>query len=153
MKTARMYRNTLLVIHIIGVAAWLGANCTQLFLAPWFAQRSSTDHIAWIEASETLGRRYYNVAGMVIGLTGVLLVLETGFDWSAGFVAVGISVIVIGAMLGIFVFTKLANQQAELVRLGDPAAKAIGTKIAAFAVLDTALVITAVVAMVTKWAA
>ena len=148
-----MYRNTLLVIHIVGVAAWLGANCTQLFLAPWFAKRSSTDHVAWIEASEVLGRRYYNVAGMIIGVTGVLLVLETGYDWSAGFVAVGISVIFIGAMLGIFVFTKLARQQAELVLSGNPAAQAIGSKITAFAVFDTLLVVTAVVTMVTNWAA
>jgi hypothetical protein len=148
-----MYRNTLLVVHIVGVAAWLGANCTQLFLAPWFAKRSSSDHLAWIEASETLGRRYYNVAGGVIGVTGALLVVETGFDWSAGFVAVGISVIVIGALLGVFVFTKLANRQAELVRSGDQGAKDIGSKITAFALFDTALVVTAVVAMVTKWQA
>ncbi len=146
-------RDLLLVVHIVGVAAWLGANCTQLFLAPWFAKRSTTDHLAWIEASETLGRRYYNVVGGVIGVTGVLLVMESGYEWSAGFVAVGISVIVIGALLGIFVFTKLAQRQAEFVRAGNPEAQSIGRRITAFALFDTWLVVTAVVAMVTKWAA
>ncbi len=148
-----MYRDALLVIHIVGVTAWLGANCTQLFLAPWFAKRSSTDHLAWIEASEVLGRRYYNVAGMIIGVTGVLLVLETGYGWSAGFVPVGISVLFVGAMLGIFVFTKLAQQQAEMVRAANPGAAAIGSKLMAFAVLDSLLVVAAIVAMVTKWGA
>jgi hypothetical protein len=145
-------REALLVLHVAGVAAWLGANFTQLFLAPWFARRGGTDHIAWIEASAQLGRRYYNVAGGVIGVTGALLVIETPYEWSAGFVAVGITVIVVGAVLGIFAFTPLAGRQAAAVRADDVAtARPLGTRIASLAVLDTVLVLTAVAAMVVKW--
>lgn len=147
-------RDTLLVLHLLGVAAWLGANCTQLFLAPWFAKREPAAHIAWVEASEHLGRRYYNVAGGLIGVTGAGLVLETGYDVSAGFVGVGIGVIVVGALLGIFVFTGLAERQAAALRAGDAdAARPLGARIAGFALLDTALVLTAVATMVTKWQA
>jgi hypothetical protein len=149
-----MYRDTLLVVHLASVAAWLGANFVQLFLAPWFAKRPVAEHAAWVDASRLLGQRYYNVAGAVIGVSGVLLVVETSYNFSAGFVAVGIAVIVIGALLGIFAFTRLAERQAEALRNGDPAtAGALGNRIAALAVLDTALVVTAVVTMVAKWQA
>lgn len=147
-----MYRDTVLVVHIAGVAAWLGANFVQLFLAPWFARRPAVEYAAWIDASRLLGQRYYNVAGGVIGTTGVLLVIETGYEWSAGFVGVGIAVIIVGAVLGIFAFAPLAARQAEAVRGGDGAtARSLAGRVTSLALLDTILVLTAVSAMVVRW--
>ncbi len=147
-----MYRDTILVVHIAGVAAWLGANFVQLFLAPWFARRPAVEYAAWIDASRMLGQRYYNVAGAAIGTTGVLLVIETGYGWSAGFVGVGIAVIFVGAMLGIFAFTPLTARQAEAVRSGDgPTARSLTGRVTSLAVLDTILVLTALSAMVVRW--
>jgi len=149
-----MYRSVLLSLHIASVAAWLGCNFTQLFLGPWFAARGGDAALAWFEASARLARRYYNAAGTVLGVTGVLLVREAGYEWSAGFIAVGITVVVIGALLGVLVFAPGGDRLAAAQRDGDAArVRALSWRYTVAAVIDTALVLTAVLAMVHRWRA
>jgi len=149
-----MYRTVLLTIHIASVAAWLGCNFTQLFLGPWFARRGGDAALAWFEASALLARRYYNAAGVLLGLTGVLLVREVGYDWSAGFIAVGITVIVIGAALGVLLFAPGGDRLAAAQREGDAGrVKALATRYTFAAAVDTTLVLVAVLAMVHRWRA
>ncbi|MDO8389882.1 MAG: hypothetical protein Q7V57_05290 [Actinomycetota bacterium] len=149
-----MYRTVLLSLHIASVAAWLGCNFTQLFLGPSFARRGGDAAMAWFEASARLARRYYNAAGTVLGVTGVLLVREVGYEWSAGFVAVGITVVVIGALLGVLVFAPGGDRLAVAQREGDTGrVKALATRYTFAAAVDTTLVLTAVLAMVHRWRA
>ena len=145
-----MYRNVLLTVHIASVAAWLGCNATQLFLTPWFAARGGEAAVAWFEATSRLARRYYNVAGVFLVTSGVLLVLKSGYDWSAGFVAVGITVVVIGAVLGVVFFAPDGDRMASAQRLGGPVAV---RRYLLGVCLDSAFVLTAVLAMVAKWRA
>lgn len=147
-----MYRELLLVVHIASVAAWLGANFVQLFLGPWFTRRGGEAAIAWHEAATRLTSRYYNVAGAVLVLSGVLLVLELDHAWSAGFVGVGITVVIIGAALGILFFGPTARRLADAEREVDAAERRrLGRMYVALACVDTLLVLLAVLAMVKRW--
>lgn len=145
-----MYRNGLLTLHIASAAAWLGANATQLFLTPWFAARGGEAAVAWFEATERMARRYYNAAGAVLTVTGVLLVLHADYDWSAGFIAVGFTVIVVGAALGVLFFARAGADLAARQRAGT--GTGVGRYLA-FVALDTTLVLVAVLAMVDRWQA
>jgi hypothetical protein len=144
------YRNLLLVAHIAAASAWLGANLTQLALTPWFVRRGGEVAVAWFQATSLLAKRYYNVAGAVLGLTGVLLVLEVGYEWSAGFIAVGITVIAIGAVTGIAFFGPEGERLTDPQLAGDPAAS---RRYLAVAGVDTVLVLLAITAMVARWRA
>ena len=152
-----MYRNLLLVLHIAGVAAWLGANFTQLVLTPRFNRADNATRLTWVEATRFLGQRYYNVAGALIVITGVLLVIESPvFDFSAGFVAVGIAAVVIGGVTGVVGFERWNRGQVEALSASPPdgaTASALGRRVVTFALLDSAIVLTAVLAMVEKWRA
>ena len=147
-------RTGLLVLHITGVAAWLGANVVQLVLSPRFAREPAAVAAAWTRQTIWLGQRYYNVAGALILLTGVALVLDGDWSWSAGFVAVGVTVVVVGGLLGVLGFAPVAESRASALESGDRAAasRAQG-RLIPLALLDTALVLTAVLAMVDKWRA
>jgi uncharacterized membrane protein len=147
-----MYRDTLLVIHITAVAAWLGCNLTQLFLGPWFAGQPGAVAAAWYEATARLASRYYNIAGTALAVSGVLLVRESGYSWSAGFVAVGITVVVIGGLLGVLFFAPTGRTLAAAERDGSPAG-ALVRRYALVACVDTVFVLTAVLAMVKRWRA
>jgi hypothetical protein len=82
----------------------------------------------------------------------VLLVLDGDWPWSAGFIAVGITVVVIGAVMGSVFFGPLAKRRAEALESGDgAAADAAQRRILPLAFLDTALVLIAILAMVDKW--
>ena len=147
-------RTLLLALHIAGVAGWLGANFVQLALSPRFAKGPADLAAAWTRQTIWLGERYYNLAGTLIGVTGVLLVLDTGWDWDDGFVWVGIAVIVIGGAMGVTLFGPLAKRRAEALESGDTAtADDAQGRIIPLAVLDTALILLAVLAMVHKWQA
>ena len=149
-----MSRTIVLALHLTGVAAWLGANFVQLVLSPRFAKGPAEVAAAWTRQTIWLGERYYIAAGGLIGVTGVALVLDNDWSWSSGFVWVGIAVVVIGAVLGGAVFGPLAKRRASALETGDGAtATAVQSRIIGFALLDTALVLTAILAMVHKWQA
>ena len=147
-----MTRTVLLVLHISGVAAWLGANFVQLALSPRFAKGPADVAAAWTRHTIWLGERYYNAAGTVIGVTGVLLVLDGDWSWGSGFIWVGISVITIGGFMGGLLFGPLAKKRVAALESGDIAvADAAQARIIPLALLDTALILTAALAMVDKW--
>ena len=147
-------RTLLLSLHITGVAAWLGANFVQLVLSPRFARDRPELAAAWTRQQMWLGERYYNVAGAVIAITGVLLVLDGDWSWSAGFVWVGIVVVILGGVLGVGAFAPLAKKRLAALEAGDAsAAAAAQSRIIPLGLLDTVLILTAILAMVHKWQA
>ncbi len=148
------YRTLLLAVHIASVGAWLGANLVQAVLSPRFAKEPPAVAAEWTRQQMWLGERYYNLAGGLIAVTGVLLVLETPWDWGDRFVWVGIAVVVIGGALGGLVFAPLARKRLAGLDSGDvAAADAAQARIIPMAVVDTVLILTAIVAMVHKWGA
>ncbi|MFZ6005420.1 MAG: hypothetical protein ACOYXM_15975 [Actinomycetota bacterium] len=148
-----MTRNLLLAAHIAGVAAWLGANFVQLVLSPRFARGSAAVAAAWTRQTIWLGERYYNVAGGVIAATGVLLVLDGDWSWGSGFIWVGVAVVIVGGVMGVTLFAPLARRRADALESGDDVtATDAQARIIPLALLDTALVLLAVLAMVDRWA-
>lgn len=149
-----MTRTLLLAFHIACVAAWLGANFVQLVLSPRFAKGPTEVAAAWTRHTIWLGQRYYTTAGLLIVVTGVGLVFESDWPWSSGFIWVGIAVVVIGGVLGGGAFGPLAERRATALESGDiGAADSAQGRIIPLAILDTLLVLTAVLAMVDKWQA
>lgn len=143
-----MYRNVVLALHIASVAGWLGCNFTQLFLTRWFVARGGDAAVAWFDATSRLARRYYNVFGVILGVTGVLLVRDAGYSWWAGFVVLGITVVAIGALLGVAFFAPDGSRLAATQFAGG---KPNVTRYLTMVAVDTTLVLTAVLAMVAKW--
>lgn len=145
-------RTLLLALHIAAVGGWLGANFLQLLLSPRFARDSTESASAWTRQTMWLGERYYPVAGALIGITGVLLVLDGEWPWSSGFIWVGIAVIVIGGVMGVAVFAPLSKRRLAALESGDTAtADRVLKRIVPLGLLDTAFVVIAVLAMVHKW--
>ena len=147
-------RTVLLALHIAAVGGWLGANFVQLLVSQRFAKRPAELGAAWARETMWLGQRYYPAAGALIAVTGVLLVLDNDWSWGAGFIWVGVAVIVIGAAMGVAFFEPLARKRAEALEAGDTSgADTAQRRIIPLALLDTALVLIAVLAMVHKWQA
>jgi len=149
-----MFRSVVLALHITGVAAWLGANFVQLVLSPRFAKDSDAVVAAWTRQTMVLGKGYYGGAGALILITGVTMVIDGPWDWSDGFVVLGITVVLLGAALGILFFEPQAGRRADALDAGDrSSADATQRRIIPVAFLDSALVMLTILAMVHKWAA
>ncbi|MCO5329020.1 MAG: hypothetical protein M9961_02935 [Ilumatobacteraceae bacterium] len=149
-----MYRNVLLWLHIVGVAAWLGCNLALFVLSPWFARRGAAVAAAFAEATTYLATRYYNAAGGVVGVTGVLLVVHTGYAWHSAFVIAGLAALVVGAALGVVVFAPSGRALATAHRDGDvEGARRLTARTASFLLVDTTVVMVTALAMVARWRA
>lgn len=149
-----MTRHLLLLVHIASAAAWLGANFVQLTVGKRMLATPDETAARWAETTGRLVATYYNVAGVLLGVTGVLLVREGGWAWSSGFVAVGIAALVVGGVLGVIEFGPLSKRIVAAARAGDaPTFTRLVRRNALSAVFDTTVVLTTVLAMVSKWQA
>ncbi len=148
-------RNTLLVLHIVAVAAWLGSNVFQLLVGRRFAAEGGAAAASWMTSTVAMGRAIYTPAGILVLLTGVGLVLNSSvYGFGSGFVTVGFVVIIIAIILGVRVFGPAGELAAAEFAAGDDAhGREVFGRIARFGYVDTALVVVAIVAMVTRWSA
>jgi hypothetical protein len=80
-----------------------------------------------------------------------LVLLADAYGFGTLFVTIGFGMIVIGALLGIFVFDRGSERAASAIDAGDQVASrsAIG-RLAAFGVLDTVLLLFTITAMVLR---
>jgi len=146
-------RQTLLILHIIGVATWLGGNMVLAFAGPRVSSAEATTRVWWAETQGAMARVLYNIAGILVLLTGVGLVLESDFfEFSDMFVSIGFLAVVVGAVLGMAVFGPGSRALASAIREGDAESeRSITARLTAFGVLDTIVVVITIVAMVGKW--
>ncbi|MGH3651007.1 MAG: DUF2269 family protein [Acidimicrobiia bacterium] len=146
------YREILLVLHIAGAGVWLGTNVVQAVVPPMAARAGAATLIGWYRISSALATRLYIPASVLILVTGVLMVLEIdnyGFD--STFVTIGFAMILIGALLGQFVFGPGGRTAADAVESGDPTAiRSSVSRLTTFGVIDTILLLFTITVMVLR---
>jgi len=143
-----------LVLHIVAVAAWLGANLVQAFMASRTRNAGRAERRWWVETQGAMARAYYNVAGIVVLATGIALVLDDQRpgEFSSTFVSIGFAAVIIGAVLGIVVFGPGSRKIAAAIDAGDEATeRALDTRLGLFGAVDTLVVVVTIAAMVGKW--
>lgn len=145
--------DTLLVIHIIAVAAWLGGNLTLAFAGSMTRDADAGTRRWWAATQGNMARIYFNVAGILVLLTGIGLVVDADrYSFSDPFVSIGFLAVVIGALLGIFVFGPGCRELVAAIDEGDEAGERSTTsRLTAVGMVDTLVLIVTIVAMVAKW--
>lgn len=144
----------LLALHIVAVAAWLGANLVQAYLAAGVRKADPAARLWWARSQGSMGRAYYSVAGVVVLLTGIFMVLDDRAEFSDAFVSIGFAAVIVGIVLGVAVFGPGSRKIAAAIESGDTATeKALDARLGMFGVLDTLIVLVTIVAMIFKWGA
>lgn len=146
-------RETLLILHIIGVAIWLGGNIVLAFVGPRIGSAEAATRVWWAQTQGAMARVLYNVAGILVLITGVGLVIDNNVvEFSSMFVSIGFLAVIVGAVLGMAVFGPGSRQLAAAIEEGDAdAERAITARLTAFGALDSIVVVITIVAMVGKW--
>ena len=146
-------RETLLVIHIIGVAAWLGANLTMAFAGSYNAGAEPSTRRWWAVTQGNMGRIYKSVAAVVVLVTGVWLVLDdAGISMGSTFVSIGYAAIIIGILFGIFVYGPGCRRMAQAIDEGDgEAERSANSRLAVVGGIETIILVVTIVAMVGGW--
>lgn len=145
-------RTLLLVIHILAAGTWFGANVVQASINPRIRTYSPEIAAWWMRRTVVFGTRLYTPAALVSLITGVLLVIDGPYEFSAGFVSIGFAMVIVGAAFGMLVFGPRGRAVADAIERGDEAeTQKIAASLARFGILDTVLLVTTVAVMVAKW--
>ena len=111
---------TLLVIHVLAAAAWLGGGFLNGFVGPRMAKAGGEAAIGWLRVLTDAAAKFFLPAAVVVLLSGILLVtVDDAYDWSAPFVGIGIAVAVIGIILAWFVLRPAAQRALAAASSGD----------------------------------
>jgi hypothetical protein len=130
---------------------WLGTNVAQMLIGPKLVNGGAG--LPWLKAVDKASGPIYGSASGLILLTGIYMVLSNdAFSFGSTFVGIGFAVVIIGGALAGLVFARKTRQAIGLFESGDTAkAMPVYKSISSWAVLDTALVAFAILAMVSKW--
>lgn len=145
--------DTLLILHIIGVAIWLGGNAVLAFVGPRISTAEPATRVWWADTQGAMARVLYNVAGILVLVTGVALVIDSDFySFSNAFVSIGFVAVIIGAVLGMTVFGPGSRNLSAAISAGDAdEERSLTARLTAFGIIDTLVVVITIVAMVGKW--
>lgn len=139
----------LLILHILGAAAWIGGGLYAWFSYAQIAKDSARAGAA-LETLTKSADRYFGPTAVLTLLTGIALVwTQDPWTWNDTFVLVGIGVFVFSAVWQPLVASKTEGRLLEAVATGGdvPAAMRIASRSMA---VDVAVVLVALWAMVVK---
>jgi uncharacterized membrane protein len=140
-----------LLVHVISAIVAVGSNVTYAF---WLrgAGQDRERLVFAIEGIRRIDRRLANPAYGVLLVSGVLLVVVGPWTFETGWIAAGLALYVITAILGIALYAPTIRRQlAEAER--DPASEAyrsVARRSNALGLLTVAIVMVIVALMVTK---
>ena len=150
-------RDTLLTIHILGAGVWIGTNVMGFIVNPQInpaARVIASDH--WHHTVVGFKQRYiYTPSHLIVLITGVLLVTAVDgspYEMSDTFVLIGLIAILAGAVLGEFYIARQSRKVAAAYDADDKrTAASIEQKLAIASLVDMAVIVVAMVAMVSTW--
>jgi hypothetical protein len=145
----------LLVIHILSVIVWLGTGIGATYIGPRLVAPGGTVALAWLRVSETMGPRVYGPASGLTLLSGIGLVLTTdAYGFGSLFVILGMSVWVLVAIGNGAIAGPREKRVLEAFEAGDEeTGRETLRKLNGFVVLEFALLLATVVAMIFRWGA
>ncbi len=149
-------RDTLLTIHILGAGVWIGTNVMGFIVNPQInpaARVIASDH--WHHTDVGFKRNHNMPAYLIVLITGVLLVTAVDgspYEMSDTFVMIGLIAILAGAVLGEFYIARQSRKVAAAYDADDKrTAASIEQKLAIASLVDMAVIVVAIVAMVSTW--
>lgn len=142
-------RNIILWLHIGAAGTWLGANMFQLVGSPIMRRAGVAAESAWLHTVVQMGKRLYPPAAILALITGIELVRQGAWSYGDTFVLIGIAMVVFGAVAGTALIGPWSERlMGALETNGDTTS--LRTRIGGIGLLDTALVLFTIYAMVAK---
>ena len=146
--------NVLLVLHLLAMAVWFGAN-VAIGVTHGRAVGASNEIIGWLAGVQRMvSMRIKSAAFLVLFVTGMGLVgmSEKIFKMSDPFVSVGFFAIILGGALGGMVYAPGSRAVEAAAKDGDAAAiKRHNDKMGLVGMVESLVVVITVLFMVFKW--
>lgn len=146
-------REVLLVLHILGAALWIGGGVVTVLARRPLVGGDRSISIVWMGLEEKLGKAYFPATAILTLLTGIgLVILADEYDFLDLFVLIGIAAFLLSAIGNSAYVGRVDARAVEAWKEGnDQSASSLVTGTTRFHILDNAVLILALVAMVYRW--
>jgi hypothetical protein len=144
----------LLFVHIASVVCWVGGAVMFNILAMRSGKMGADPQgvLRTAEQAEWLGKVFYPPLVILTLLSGIGMVIKTGYDWEDPFVVVGIAMVITASVLGGAFYAKQTKAMVEGIneRGMDERSMSILKRIVLVSNVETAFLFFVVFMMVTK---
>lgn len=143
----------LLFVHVTATAVWVGAGVALEVVGARFDKAGDpAAAAAYGKHTANLGEKLFMPCSILVLVTGILMVLDSRWEFQDAFIAFGIGAVIVSSVIGAAVLGPLSNKLAALVEKGAPAS-AINVQTKRFlgiARLNTLLLVVAIFFMSVK---
>ena len=143
-------------IHVIFAAIWVGTAAQQQFAAARAQMRAKSDPkylVEFADDAEWYGKRLFAPASGITAVFGVLLVIQSGWEFNDLWIIIGIALFVLSSIIGAAFLTPESGRLKELVAqkgMDDPEVKGRIARINMVVRVDFLILIAVVADMVVK---
>ncbi len=143
---------TLLIIHILSAAAWIGGSMFLGFAGPRMASAGGPAAGAWIGVALASVTRFFTPVALLTAASGITMVFVLDqWEWTDAFVWVGLGVFVLALAIALGNNVRAMKAARSAAQAGDmEEAAANGRKLVRGGALIVILLIAAEVAMVLR---
>ena len=142
--------------HVLFAAIWVGTAAQQQFAGARAAMRAKTDPVRMIEFSddaEYYGKKLFAPASGLTALFGILIVMESAWEFKDLWIAIGIALFLASAIIGAGFLSPESGRLRDLMAqkgLNDPEVQARVKRINMVVRIDFLILVLVVADMVIK---
>ena len=141
-------------LHVLFAATWIGTAVQQQFAAARAQATGDPAKVAeFADDAEWYGKRLFAPVSGLTALMGVLLVIESGWEFTDTWIIIGIALFIVSTVIGAGFLSPESGRIRDVVRekgLDDPQVKARIARINTIVRIDFALLVLVVADMVIK---
>ena len=142
--------------HVLFAAIWIGTAAQQQFAAARAQMRAKTEPARLVEFAddaEFYGKKLFAPASGLTALFGILLVIESGWEFKDLWIIIGITLFVVSSVIGAAFLSPESGRLRDLMSqkgLGDPEVQRRMSRITMVVRLDFLILVLVVADMVIK---
>ena len=142
---------TLLIIHVLAAATWLGAGVAVAIFSSLASRQPEAIGEGVAVSFDKLGNFLFMPVGILVLITGVTLVLDSPWKFTNLFVIFGILAVVNGAVFGARVTGPMTKSMRQAHEASDTTKlQALYSRFGTLVLVDVAVVAVALISMVLK---
>jgi uncharacterized membrane protein len=142
------------LIHVLGAIAWVGTSIEQQLVGARAMSSNEKGRLAhFVDEAEWVGVRIMTPAAILVVTAGVLMVIESGWNFSDSWILIGIGLFVLTSLNGmVFLTPQTKRLKLSIAERGedDASVQALVKKVTLASRIDLLILIAIVADMVIK---
>ena len=142
------------LVHVLGAIAWVGTSIEQQLVGARAMSSNARGRLAhFVDEAEWVGVRIMTPAAILVVIAGVLMVIESGWNFSDTWILIGIGLFVLTSLNGmVFLTPQTKRLKLSIAERGedDASVQALVKKVTLASRIDLLILIAIVADMVIK---